>query len=32
MIDEAEEIKGVILEYIEVMNERKAKSFAKIKF
>jgi hypothetical protein len=32
LIDEAEEIKAVVLEYVEVMNEAKAKSFAKLKF
>ncbi len=32
MIDEAEEMKTIMLEYIDVMNEAKTKSFAKLKF
>ena len=32
LIEEAEEMKSVVTEYIEVMNESKAKSFAKLKF
>jgi len=32
LIDEAEEIRAVVQEYIEVMNSHKAKSFAKLKF
>ena len=32
MIEEVEEIKGVVVEYIEAMNSNKVKSFAKLKF
>ena len=32
MLEEVEEMKSVVSEYIEVMNSAKAKSFAKLKF
>lgn len=32
MLEEVEEMKSVVSEYIEVMNSGKAKSFAKLKF
>lgn len=32
MIDEVEEMKAVVNEYIEVMNSNKVKSFGKLKF
>lgn len=32
LIEEAEEVKTIVSEYIEVINEPKAKSFARLKF